>query len=76
MTDKYERQCAECGRLSAEFDFDYEEIAEGCVGRVYYCRDCYGEETWQDLAQCPELGAGLFVGRSTRIAPDEGAPST
>jgi hypothetical protein len=63
------RACRRCGLLSDEFDFFYEGC-NGYVGRVYYCRDCLGEEEWHRLAQVPELGPGLFIGRSTRIAQE------
>jgi hypothetical protein len=69
MTNSIERTCEQCGRPSIEFDFFYEELVpgSGCVGRVYYCRECLGEECWHQLADVPEIAPGLFVGRSDRL---------
>jgi hypothetical protein len=70
---KNERICSECLRTVTEFDFYYGETVPGydCIGRIYVCRECLGEEAWASLADVPEIqlpaGTGRFTGRSDRI---------
>jgi hypothetical protein len=63
-----QRRCSECHRNATEYDYYYGEVPPGSeqYGRVYVCRECLGEEAWERLRDVPNLGGGLFGGRSER----------